>query len=658
MIPKNVRDGAVAQGLTGETRQFTIAYTREAFRTLIDGLYSNKVRAVIRELCSNAADSHIAAKQARPFQVQIPTNLDPTFRVRDFGTSLDHDDVMGLYTTLFQSSKRDTNEQTGMLGLGSKSPFAFVDSFSVMAYKDGMRRVYLAFLDQSGVPALNYVGAQASNEPQGLEVSFAVDRQHMSEFQREMQYVAMGYKQLPEVIGMSVKVPKPRLSGATWAIYPVDEFRDIGDRRAYVRQGSALYPSDITIPNTTSGFITVIDIPIGTAEVAASREMLSYTEATRQQIRRLADNAYTEIRAHIDAEVAKAITRVQKATVSQNYIGILNNMRGFGVEVPIQADPDKITGRIERIPGDVLERAGYFGKATNGRRAQYNRYASSFPVHNISSLTIFVNERDVKVVRRHKRVLDCGLPNAWVLDVEPTETKAAIDWVTQCLELQPHQFKLISTLPDHPPVKKAYQKSAKRTLAPNQFWMIRDNGCVVSEFYGHGDHIRARYSKFWPTAMEQAATFSKNSALLNTADTFWVTTAQADRWLTNGTLDPARKLDRVIYEAVQKLVDPVKLDTAQTYRLLVENVGRHNRALPVVIRNFYPTLSTMSDAESQQMLEQAVLAKISLATRPIVAKISAEIKILADAYPLLFNRSDEKVFEHYVKAVKMAAQNP
>ncbi len=113
MIPKNVREGATAFGLEGEKAYFTIKPNGKAFRTLIDGLYSNKVRAVIRELCSNAADSHIAAGNDAPFEVTIPTTLDPTFRVRDFGTGLKHEQVMHLYTTIFESTKETTNDQTG-----------------------------------------------------------------------------------------------------------------------------------------------------------------------------------------------------------------------------------------------------------------------------------------------------------------------------------------------------------------------------------------------------------------------------------------------------------------------------------------------------------------------------------------------------------------
>ena len=140
MIPKNVREGAEAHGLTGEKAYFTIKPNGKAFRTLIDGLYSNKVQVVIRELCANAPDSHIDAGQVKPFKVSIPTALDAVFRVRDFGTGLTHEQVMKLYTTIFESTKEETNEQTGQLGLGSKSPFAYTDSFQVTVWDGAEKR--------------------------------------------------------------------------------------------------------------------------------------------------------------------------------------------------------------------------------------------------------------------------------------------------------------------------------------------------------------------------------------------------------------------------------------------------------------------------------------------------------------------------------------
>lgn len=45
----------------GKTREFQIAANAQAFKILSSGLYSNKPRAIIREVCCNAWDAHVAA---------------------------------------------------------------------------------------------------------------------------------------------------------------------------------------------------------------------------------------------------------------------------------------------------------------------------------------------------------------------------------------------------------------------------------------------------------------------------------------------------------------------------------------------------------------------------------------------------------------------
>ena len=109
----------------GTTGEFKIRNSAKAFKILSDGLYSNKIKAVIRELSCNAVDSHVAANKAdTPFEVHLPTVLEPWFSVRDFGLGLDGDQVENIYTTYFESTKTESNDFIGALGLGSKSPFS------------------------------------------------------------------------------------------------------------------------------------------------------------------------------------------------------------------------------------------------------------------------------------------------------------------------------------------------------------------------------------------------------------------------------------------------------------------------------------------------------------------------------------------------------
>ncbi len=132
-----------AEGL-GETEGFKIAASGKAFRSLIDSIYSRKEEAPVRELLTNAWDAHIAAGKIEPFHLHLPSRLFPTFYVRDYGPSMSHEFVMERYTTLFDSTKdgaRDDdvaviapNAQVGSWGLGSKTPFAYTDAFTLTCW--------------------------------------------------------------------------------------------------------------------------------------------------------------------------------------------------------------------------------------------------------------------------------------------------------------------------------------------------------------------------------------------------------------------------------------------------------------------------------------------------------------------------------------------
>lgn len=659
MIPKNVRDGAVAQNLAGETKTFTIKPNGKAFRALIDGLYSNKVRSVIRELCSNAADSHIEAKQTKPFLVTIPTHLDPTFRVRDYGTSLSHDDVMTLYTTLFESSKETTNEQTGMLGLGSKSPFAYTDSFSVIAYKDGQKRVYLAFLERDGVPSITHVSTAPSTEPQGIEVSFPAKRDDIRQFQKEMQFVAMGYAIPPTVEGMDLKIPAPRLKGRNWAIYPRDAFGSDFSQNHFIRQGSAVYPTDQGFPNVGYGWVTIVEIPIGTAEVTTSREALSWDDETRRAVNNVRNTAYQELRAQVDSLVANAKTRIEKARIFTEYNGILTNLRGSTSIDLIRDDRQQVLDQMRRdpnqlatvsqyttLPGEFLHKAEHFGKSANARGA-YNRTITKVEWANLSNFHLLVNDSEVKVVRRLKRIR--MHPFAWVLDVaDPAERKVALAHLVKHLELRPDQITNVSDLPDCPPVSNGAPRKApvKRVLKPGQYWMPRHDGRVMS-LYGVSD----RGPRNWPERMVEAARAAGMYGTLVWDDIFWVTEKQQAAFEKKGQLPESARLDKAIEDALFLKAGTLPIDQAITLTEVTRVVGSYNKAMPVVLDEFFPEV-TIDQAKANEVLKIAQLAQLDLSKRPIAAKIDAKIKELISEYPLLFQRSDRKHYEHYVKAVK------
>ena len=293
----------VGEGI--ESKRFTIAASPEAFRILSDGLYSDKVTAVIRELGTNAIDAHIEAGQTdKPFDVHLPTNEQPWFRIRDFGTGLSHDDIMNLYSTYFGTNKLDNPNVVGQLGLGSKSPLSYTRSFTVTSYVEGRKNHYVIMLDEDRMPQVNYLSEQSgpTTEPNGLEIQIAVRRGDFDEFARKASSVYRYFTLRPNVTGnRNFKITDPDIviQGQGWRIYK-------GAGQAKAIMGSIAYPiqsdkiHDITAhQRTILGCNIEIDFPIGALEFTPSRETLSYKKRTSEVLRARLDEIVTEVNAVI-----------------------------------------------------------------------------------------------------------------------------------------------------------------------------------------------------------------------------------------------------------------------------------------------------------------------------------------------------------------------
>lgn len=122
------------------------------FRVLRDSLYSDKPLAVLREYGANAWDEHReAGKPDVPIKVTLPTPLEASVIIRDFGRGLSHQSVLKLLTMYGASLKRDTNNAVGKYGIGAKSGFAYNDAFTVTSFHGGLKMVFHAFLDETDV---------------------------------------------------------------------------------------------------------------------------------------------------------------------------------------------------------------------------------------------------------------------------------------------------------------------------------------------------------------------------------------------------------------------------------------------------------------------------------------------------------------------------
>lgn len=275
----------------GEIGEFRIRNSAKAFNILSSGLYANKIRAIIRELSCNAVDSHTAAgKQSTPFDVHLPNTLEPHFSIRDYGTGLTHEQVTQIYTTYFESTKTNSNEFIGALGLGSKSPFSYTDNFTVTAIKDGKKGIYSAFINGNGVPSIALMMTEDTDEPAGVEVKFSVnDRWDFSKFHDEARHVYRYFGLRPVVSGVT-NFEFRDISYKEKDIVPGIHQMDGGNSVAVM--GNIAYPIDIPNAGDNLGSLASllrcsleIHFEIGDIDFQASREGLSYIPQTIDAIK-------------------------------------------------------------------------------------------------------------------------------------------------------------------------------------------------------------------------------------------------------------------------------------------------------------------------------------------------------------------------------------
>ena len=312
MIINSAPQNEAIMSNVGEIGEFRIRNSAKAFNILSSGLYANKVRAIIRELSCNAIDSHVAAgKKNSPFDVHLPNSLEPWFSIRDYGTGLSSNQVTSIYTTYFESTKTDSNEFIGALGLGSKSPFSYTDNFTVTAIKDGVKGVYTAFINDAGVPSIAKMMEEQTTDPAGVEVKFAVeDRYDFDKFRQEARQVYKYFKQRPVISGYAdFKFIDPEYKDKD--IVP-GVHSTAGDRVSIAVMGNIAYPINIPEADKSLGNLRsllncglVMEFGIGDLDFQASREGLSYIPQTIASIKRKLEELNTQLAIHIAIEADK-----------------------------------------------------------------------------------------------------------------------------------------------------------------------------------------------------------------------------------------------------------------------------------------------------------------------------------------------------------------
>lgn len=325
------------------TQSFGIAQTAEFFHILSSTLYSRKEEAMVREILCNAWDAHIeAGKTDTPIQIKLDRE---TFSIRDFGKGIPPELIVQIYGTYGGSTKKDNGSVTGGFGLGSKSPFAYVDHFEVTSCHGGTKTIYQMSLSSAmvaGKPSIATIVSVPSDET-GVTVTVKLkspDDYHkihdlveaiasFGEISIELNgtinetipfskatnsYVILHNDKLPRQMSASTKGIYVRYGNV---VYPVEE-----DARY-----SALYDSAIKFLRTMStrehysahrNWSLFLIAKPDTISVTPSRESLSMTDHTAETL----TNLLQEFVSQISTRFQPTIVQQSKELIQQLWLKV------------------------------------------------------------------------------------------------------------------------------------------------------------------------------------------------------------------------------------------------------------------------------------------------------------------------------------------------
>lgn len=147
-------------------------------RILSSNLYSDPIGSTVREIVSNAWDSHIEANNPDPVLITFIRTLDTTFQItfQDFGVGLSPERFNKVYRNIGASTKRDDNNQIGGFGIGKFAPLSYTNMVTITSNYEGQQYLYIIHKDGTNVN-IDLITTIDTTEPNGVSITINLEQE-------------------------------------------------------------------------------------------------------------------------------------------------------------------------------------------------------------------------------------------------------------------------------------------------------------------------------------------------------------------------------------------------------------------------------------------------------------------------------------------------
>lgn len=274
-----------------EEKLFGIEDQGMIFDILRNKMYSNPILAICREITCNARDAHReVGKPEAPILIHLPNELEPYYKVTDFGPGISPDRMANIFIKYTASTKRNDNTQTGGFGLGAKTPFSYSDSFSIITNYNGVQYNYNAFIDPSKIGKLALGSESPTSEPNGTTIIIPVQSKNFHEFVSYTEQACRHWTVKPTIKGNTIGWDEEVsiIDGKNWRVCKSNDY----NRSAVFIIDGIEYPCpletlrkymDTKLIYSARGNL-LLYFGIGELTLSASRENIYWDERTQGAI--------------------------------------------------------------------------------------------------------------------------------------------------------------------------------------------------------------------------------------------------------------------------------------------------------------------------------------------------------------------------------------
>lgn len=445
--------------------------------------YKYKIRTSVQELISNAIDAQVdAGNTDTPLKIQLPTKLEPTFKLRDYGTGMTPEVMDKIYRNMGASGSSHTNKKKGGFGIGGKSPLGFTDQYNIKTYVNGTYWFYAIYKNAENGINVDLVETGKTSEPNGTEIQIPAKPDETNKFKEAACRATMFWDVQPKFNIESEKLfkaDKPITIDKGIRVYTSQDLGELFD--THYNRGTVLisldgipYQLDDEMVRRIESLrkletmfkdqsVIVLDVNVGDVKPLQTRESLEDCKLTIDGLTKVSEKALSKVEKYLEKQ--QKIKNLQEFIEKRRELSKVfrldpypfNSKENLFLDSSslVFADSHNSEKKFEVIKYNYKSKSwGRYANLSNPRKHTTNIYSIDYDEFDDLYIDdIGDNESDILKARRLKYSIKDGGEVILISDIGHESVKLLKKYLS---------FKKLSDLPLPPKKPRAKAKPRKK----------------------------------------------------------------------------------------------------------------------------------------------------------------------------------------------------